>query len=81
MNEETLLVEITLLKEKLREKETQLIDLRRKKQILQSNGLNNTEIARYSRQMILQYVKVEGKLKFFKKLLILITIDTIIFVT
>ena len=60
MNEETILEEIANLKEKLREKEANLAKLRREKQILQPHGLNNEEIARYSRQMLLPDIGVKG---------------------
>lgn len=60
MSEESLLEEIASLKAKLREKEANLAKLRREKQILQSHGLNNAEIARYSRQMLLPDIGVKG---------------------
>lgn len=61
MSELYLLEEIANLKAKLREKEDNLSKLRVTKQIVQANGLNNEEIARYSRQIILPDVGVEGK--------------------
>lgn len=61
MSELYLLEEISNLKAKLREKEDNLSKLRVTKQIVQANGLNNEEIARYSRQIILPDVGVEGK--------------------
>lgn len=60
MEEENLLKEIESLKKLLKEKETQLADLRREKEILQDNGLNNEEIARYSRQILLPEIGVKG---------------------
>ncbi|XP_016839633.1 adenylyltransferase and sulfurtransferase MOCS3 [Nasonia vitripennis] len=63
MSEESLLEEIASLKAKLREKEANLAKLRREKQILQSHGLNNAEIARYSRQILLPDIGVKGQVK------------------
>lgn len=60
MSEESLLEEIASLREKLREKEANLAELRRERQILQANGLNNEEIARYSRQILLPDIGVKG---------------------
>ncbi|XP_043477673.1 adenylyltransferase and sulfurtransferase MOCS3 [Leptopilina heterotoma] len=61
MEEKNLLKEIKSLKNILREKETQLADIRRKKEILQNNGLNNEEISRYSRQILLPEIGVKGQ--------------------
>lgn len=61
MDEELLLEEIASLRAELREKEANLAELRREKQILQTNGLNNEEIARYSRQILLPDIGVKGK--------------------
>ncbi|XP_058790258.1 adenylyltransferase and sulfurtransferase MOCS3-like [Phymastichus coffea] len=63
MTEKLLLEEITSLKEKLREKENNLAELRREKQILQPHGLNNSEISRYSRQILLSEIGVSGQVK------------------
>ncbi|KAL7295528.1 hypothetical protein TKK_0011172 [Trichogramma kaykai] len=63
MNEKILLAEIAELKKRLREKEAALIALRQETQILQENGLTNTEIARYSRQVILPSIGVTGQIK------------------
>ncbi|KAJ8678690.1 hypothetical protein QAD02_014477 [Eretmocerus hayati] len=63
MNEESLVEEISCLKKKLREKEDNLIGLRREKQILQEHGLSNAEIARYSRQMLLPEIGLKGQLR------------------
>ncbi|XP_011494060.1 PREDICTED: adenylyltransferase and sulfurtransferase MOCS3 isoform X1 [Ceratosolen solmsi marchali] len=63
MDEQYLLKEIASLKEKLREKEDNLAKLRFEKQILQGHGLNNGEIARYSRQILLPEIGVKGQLK------------------
>jgi hypothetical protein len=61
MNEESLVEEIASLKEKLREKEDNLAKIRLERQILQAHGLNNAEIARYSRQILLPEIAVKGK--------------------
>lgn len=61
MCENELLEEISTLKKKLREKEDELARLRRRNQILQENGLNNQEITRYSRQIILPEIGVQGR--------------------
>ncbi|XP_067213846.1 adenylyltransferase and sulfurtransferase MOCS3 isoform X2 [Linepithema humile] len=42
-------------------KETELIHLRREKQITQEYGLNNDEINRYSRQLLLTEIGVQGQ--------------------
>ena len=60
MDEKSLLEEIKNLEKVLREKEKCLAELRLEKQILQSNGLNNEEIARYSRQILLPEIGVKG---------------------
>ena len=60
MEEERLIEEIWSLQKLLLEKETRLAELRRQKLILQNNGLNNEEIARYSRQILLPEISVKG---------------------
>lgn len=60
MEEENLLIEIKSLKTILKEKEIRLAEIRREKEILQNNGLNNEEIARYSRQILLPEIGVKG---------------------
>lgn len=60
MNEEKLVNEINELRKLLKEKEDNLILLRKSKQILQKNGLNNDEIMRYSRQILVPEIGVEG---------------------
>lgn len=62
-NEQELIEDIARLREELFEKETKLAALRREKQIQQEYGLNNDEIVRYSRQIFLPEVGVEGQLK------------------
>lgn len=61
MTEASLVAEIASLKEKLREKEDNLAELRREQQILQPHGLNNTEVSRYSRQILLSEIGVSGE--------------------
>ncbi|XP_076245256.1 ubiquitin-like activating enzyme 4 [Calliopsis andreniformis] len=63
MNEQQLIDEITELRELLRAKEAQLTELRREKQILQDYGLNNNEISRYSRQIFLPEIGIQGQVK------------------
>ncbi|XP_033212971.1 adenylyltransferase and sulfurtransferase MOCS3 [Belonocnema kinseyi] len=63
MEEELLIEEIRSLQKLLLEKETRLADLKREKQILQANGLNNEEIARYSRQILLPEISVKGQVR------------------
>ncbi|KAH0540430.1 adenylyltransferase and sulfurtransferase MOCS3 [Cotesia glomerata] len=63
MSEEELVREINNLKLLLKEKEDQLIKLRYEKEILQDNGLNNKEIMRYSRQILIPNIGVPGQLK------------------
>ncbi|XP_063991010.1 adenylyltransferase and sulfurtransferase MOCS3 [Diachasmimorpha longicaudata] len=63
MNEEELIREITELKRLLREKEDALAELRLKKIIIPNNKLNNEEIGRYSRQMLIPEIGVEGQLQ------------------
>lgn len=60
MSEEELVREINDLKFLLKEKEDQLIKLRCEKEILQDNGLNNKEIMRYSRQILIPSIGVPG---------------------
>ncbi|XP_043279425.1 adenylyltransferase and sulfurtransferase MOCS3 [Venturia canescens] len=63
MNEEQLVHEIVALRTKLREKESNLNELRREKQVVQNHGLNNEEISRYSRQILLPEISVSGQVK------------------
>lgn len=60
MNEEELIREIAVLRKILREKEANLHAIRREKRAPQSHGLNNEEIARYSRQILLPEISVKG---------------------
>jgi len=60
--EDELVAEIMKLHELLRIKETKLAQLRHEKQVAQKYGLNNDEICRYSRQLFLTEVGVEGTL-------------------
>ncbi|XP_015112130.1 adenylyltransferase and sulfurtransferase MOCS3 [Diachasma alloeum] len=63
MSEEELIGEIRELKWLLREKEDNLAELRREQVIIQKNGLNNEEIARYSRQILMPEISVKGQVK------------------
>lgn len=60
--EEELKATIAELRATLRAKEAELADLQRKKQVVQEYGLNNDEILRYSRQIFLQQISVQGML-------------------
>ena len=60
MDEAALLREIKELRSKLREKEANLVALRREKLIVREHGLDNKEIARYSRQMLIPEIGVKG---------------------
>lgn len=60
MSEEELVREINELKSLLKKKEDELFKLRYDKEILQSNGLNNNEIMRYSRQILVPIIGVPG---------------------
>lgn len=60
ISENELIAEIAELRALLRTKEADLANLRRKKQITQEYGLNNNEIDRYSRQLFLPEVGVQG---------------------
>jgi len=60
--ENELVAEIMKLRESLRIKEAKLAQLRREKQVAQKYDLNNDEICRYSRQLFLTEVGVEGTL-------------------
>lgn len=63
-NEEQLVEELVELRKTLSTKEAKLAALRREKQVLAQNyGLNNDEIAKYSRQIFLPEVGVPGQLK------------------
>ncbi|XP_012280699.1 adenylyltransferase and sulfurtransferase MOCS3 [Orussus abietinus] len=63
MLEKQLEQEIAELRAVLKRKEADLANLREGNQILQQYGLNNEEIARYSRQILLPEIGVEGQLK------------------
>lgn len=58
--EDELRAEITKLRELLHTKEEELARLRREKQVVQEYGLSNDEICRYSRQLFLPEVGVQG---------------------
>lgn len=64
--ESELLAEITELRALLHRKETELTHLRREKQITQEYGLNNDEINRYSRQLLLTEIGVQGMVYIYK---------------
>ncbi|KAK0085556.1 hypothetical protein PV326_005869 [Microctonus aethiopoides] len=63
MSEEELIREIDALRIILKVKEDNLKNLRQQKEILQKNGLNNNEISRYSRQILIPEIGVRGQLK------------------
>ncbi|XP_035729758.1 adenylyltransferase and sulfurtransferase MOCS3-like [Vespa mandarinia] len=63
MEEEELINEIAKLRELLHEKESELANIRRAKQIPRDHGLNNDEISRYSRQIFLPEIGVTGQKK------------------
>lgn len=63
--EDELIAEITELRALLHAKEIKLARLRREKQVMQEYGLNNDEICRYSRQLFLTEVGVQGTLQDF----------------
>lgn len=65
MEEEELINEIAKLRELLHEKESELANIRRAKQIPRDHGLNNDEISRYSRQIFLPEIGVTGGAKCF----------------
>lgn len=60
MSEEKLIREIDALRIILKAKEDNLQNLRQQRQILQKNGLNNDEISRYSRQILVPEIGVRG---------------------
>lgn len=60
MSEDELVAEIAELRALLHAKEVKLARLRREKQITQEYGLNNDEICRYSRQLFLTEIGVQG---------------------
>ncbi|XP_025152981.1 adenylyltransferase and sulfurtransferase MOCS3 isoform X1 [Harpegnathos saltator] len=62
-NEDDLKKIIAELRATLNEKEAELADLQRKKQIVQEYGLSNDEILRYSRQLFLREINVQGQKK------------------
>ncbi|XP_008543693.1 adenylyltransferase and sulfurtransferase MOCS3 [Microplitis demolitor] len=72
MSEEELVREINELKSLLKKKEDELFKLRYDKEILQSNGLNNNEIMRYSRQILVPIIGVPGQLKIKKSSVLII---------
>lgn len=61
MSEDKLVAEIAELRALLHAKETELAHLRHKKQIMQEYGLDNQEICRYSRQLFLPEIGVQGE--------------------
>ncbi|XP_011635708.1 adenylyltransferase and sulfurtransferase MOCS3 isoform X1 [Pogonomyrmex barbatus] len=61
--ESELIAEITELRALLHTKEIELAQLRYKKQVSQEYGLNNNEICRYSRQLFLPEIGVQGQKK------------------
>jgi hypothetical protein len=58
--EDELVAEIANLRALLRTKEAKLAELQREKQIVQEHGLYNDEICRYSRQLFLSQIGVQG---------------------
>lgn len=62
-NEQELIEDIARLRKQLLEKESKLAALRHAKEIRQEYGLSNDEIVRYSRQIFLSEVGVEGQVK------------------
>lgn len=60
MNEEELKLEVERLRKALRASEEKLQQLQNEKQHLQNYGLNNNEVLRYSRQMIMPDISVDG---------------------
>lgn len=70
-DESKLLEEIAELQSLLRAKETELANLRRQKQISQEYGLNNDEINRYSRQIFLPEIGVQGGFMIFFNLFLI----------
>lgn len=63
--EDKLVAEIAELQALLHAKEVKLSRLRREKQVMQEYGLNNDEICRYSRQLLLTEIGVQGMLQDF----------------
>ncbi|XP_050458229.1 adenylyltransferase and sulfurtransferase MOCS3 isoform X2 [Cataglyphis hispanica] len=63
ISEDELVAEIAELRALLHAKEVKLARLRREKQITQEYGLNNDEICRYSRQLFLTEIGVQGQKK------------------
>lgn len=61
-NEDDLRTTIAELRATLSAKEAELAALQRKKQVVQKYGLNNDEILRYSRQLFLREINVQGLL-------------------
>ncbi|EZA60457.1 hypothetical protein DMN91_010697 [Ooceraea biroi] len=61
--EDKLVAEITELRALLRAKEAKLAELRRERQVVQEYGLHNDEISRYSRQLFLPEIGVQGQRK------------------
>ncbi|XP_032681865.1 adenylyltransferase and sulfurtransferase MOCS3 [Odontomachus brunneus] len=62
-NEDDLRTTIAELRAILSVKEAELAALQRKKQVVQKYGLNNNEILRYSRQLFLREINVQGQKK------------------
>ncbi|XP_029162863.1 adenylyltransferase and sulfurtransferase MOCS3 isoform X1 [Nylanderia fulva] len=63
MCEDKLVTEIAELRALLHAKEVQLARLRNERQVTQEYGLNNDEICRYSRQLFLTEIGVQGQKK------------------
>lgn len=61
-SEDELVAEIADLRALLHAKEVKLARLRREKQVTQEYGLDNDEIRRYSRQLFLTEIGVQGTL-------------------
>lgn len=59
-NEDDLRTTIAELRATLIAKEAELAALQRKRQVVQEYGLNNDEILRYSRQLFLPEINVQG---------------------
>ncbi|XP_024943042.1 adenylyltransferase and sulfurtransferase MOCS3 [Cephus cinctus] len=61
--EKELVKEIAELRKLLHEKENKLAALRREKEILQSYGLSNNEVCKYSRQILIPEINIKGQVK------------------
>ncbi|KAF7989780.1 hypothetical protein HCN44_008454 [Aphidius gifuensis] len=72
MDEKQLINEICQLKKLLKEKEDQLAKIQYDKQPMQKNELNNEEIARYSRQILMPEIGVKGQVKLKKSSVLIV---------